>query len=138
MGHFYRNVLTVFLSLALIPLASASDRLSISTILDHPADYQAKVVTVEGTAKSITSAQVHRGAHRCAGSPVYDTQSFMLEDESGTIRVGTAGTCQPNAMQPVRENEHLRIRGVVVADKKDPKGIPMIYADAIDRIMPSP
>ena len=61
----------------------------------------------------------------------------MLEDESGTIRVGTAGTCQPNAMQPVRENEHLRIRGVVVTDEKDPKGIPVLYADAIDRITTS-
>ena len=133
MGHFNRNVLTLFL----IPSALAGDRLSIRTILDRPADYQAKVVTVEGTAKSITSIQVHRGAHRCAGSAVYDTQSFMLEDESGTIGVGTAGTCQPNATQPVRENEHLRIRGVVVADEKDPKGIPVIYADAIDRITTS-
>ena len=138
MGHFYRHVLTLFLSLALIASALAEDRLSIKTIVERPADYQAKVVTVEGTAKSVTSIQVHRGAHRCAGSPVYDTQSFMLEDESGTIRVGTAGSCQPNAMQPVRENEHLRIRGVVVTDEKDPKGIPVLYADAIDRITTSP
>jgi hypothetical protein len=138
MGHFYRHVLTLFLSLALIASALADDRLSIKTIVERPADYQAKVVTVEGTAKSVTSIQVHRGAHRCAGSPVFDTLSFMLEDESGTIRVGTAGSCQPNAMQPVRENEHLRIRGVVVTDEKDPKGIPVLYADAIDRITTSP
>ena len=138
MGHFYRHVLTLILSLALIASALADDRLSIKTIVERPADYQAKVVTVEGTAKSVTSIQVHRGAHRCAGSPVYDTQSFMLEDESGTIRVGTAGTCQPNATKPVRENEHLRVRGVVVTDEKDPQGIPVLYADAIDRITTSP
>lgn len=133
-----RYVLTVLLSLGVIPLAMAGDRLSIRTILDRPADYQAKVVTVEGTAKAIKNAPVHRGAHRCAGSPVYDTQAFTLEDESGAIGIGTAGTCQPHATQPVRENERLRIRGVVVADEKDPKGIPVIYADAVDRLTTSP
>jgi hypothetical protein len=134
----FHNMWSLVIALGLISAALAGDRLSIKTILDRPADHQAKVVMVEGTAKAITNLPVHRGAHRCGGSPVYDTQSFRLEDESGTIGIGTAGTCQPNATQPVRENEHLRIRGVVVADEKDPKGIPMIYADAIDRIMPSP
>jgi hypothetical protein len=138
MRTVFHNMWSLVIALGLISAALAGDRLPIKTLLDHPADYQAKVVTVEGTAKAITNLPVHRGAHRCGGSPVYDTQSFRLEDESATIGIGTAGTCQPNATQPVRENEHLRIRGVVVADKKDPKGIPMIYADAIDRIMPSP
>ena len=133
------NLLSICVALALISAAFGADRLSIKTILDRPAEYQAKAVTVEGTAKAITNLPVHRGAHRCGGSPVYDTQSFTLEDESGSIGIGTAGTCQPNATQPVRENEHLRIRGVVVADeKKVPKGIPAIYADAIDRITPAP
>jgi hypothetical protein len=39
-------------------------------------------------------------------------------------------------MQPVVENERVRIRGVAVADEKDPRGIPIIYADAIDRVTP--
>ena len=71
--------------------------------------------------------------HRCAGGPVYDAQVFMLQDQSGTINVGVAGACKPNAMQPVAENERLRIGVVAVADDKDPRGIPTIYADAIDR-----
>jgi hypothetical protein len=128
------NGLVLCVSLALIPAALGEDLLSIRAILDRPTEYQAKVVTVEGTAKTITNTPVHRGAHRCAGSAVYDTQQFMLEDESGTIEIGTAGMCQPNATQLVRENERLRIRGVVVADEKDPKGIPVIYADAVDHI----
>jgi hypothetical protein len=37
-------------------------------------------------------------------------------------------------MQPVAKDERLRIRGVVVADEKDPLGIPLIYADAITRV----
>jgi hypothetical protein len=128
------KVLVLCLSLAPIPAALGEEFLSIRAILDRPTEYQAKVVTVEGTAKTITNIPVHRGAHRCAGSAVYDTQKFMLEDESGTIEIGTAGMCQPNATQLVRENERLRIRGVVVADEKDPKGIPVIYADAVERI----
>jgi hypothetical protein len=74
--------------------------------------------------------------HRCAGGPVYDAQLFMLQDQSGSIQVGVAGVCKPNAMQPVVENERVRIRGVAVADENDPRGIPIIYADAIDRVMP--
>lgn len=138
MRHVFRSVWVLCVSLAVIPGALADERLSVRTILDHPTDYQAKVVTVEGTAKTITNIPVHRGAHRCGGSPVYDTQKFMLEDESGLIEVGTAGMCQPNATQLVLENERLRIRGVVVTDEKDPKGIPVIYADAVDRLAPSP
>lgn len=72
--------------------------------------------------------------HRCAGGPVYDAQVFMLQDQSGSINVGVAGACKPNVMQPITENERLRIGGVAVADDKDPRGIPPIYADAIDRV----
>ena len=72
--------------------------------------------------------------HRCAGGPVYDAQVFMLQDQSGSINVGVAGACKPNVMQPITENERLRIGGVAVADDKDPRGIPTIYADAIDRV----
>jgi hypothetical protein len=131
-----RIVVAVFI-LGTDPAVFAEDRVAIKTILDRPAEYQAKVVTVEGTAKGITNIPVHRGAHRCGGRPLYDTQKFVLEDESGTIGIGTTGTCQPGATQPVHEKESLRIRGVVVADEKDPKGTPAIYADAIDRITPS-
>ena len=72
--------------------------------------------------------------HRCAGGAVYDAQLFTLQDQSGSIQVGVAGACKPNAMQPVVEDERLRIRGVAVADEQDPRGIPIIYADAIDRV----
>lgn len=137
MRHVIHSVFALWTVLSVLASARAEDRLTVKTILDRPADYQAKVVTVVGTAKTITNIPIHRGAHRCGGSPVYDTQKFMLEDESGTIEIGTAGTCQPGGAQPVMENEQVRIRGVVVADEKDPKGIPIIYADAIDRIGPS-
>jgi len=136
MRHFVHSILFLCISLGLIPSAVAGDRLSISKIVKYPSDYQAKVVTVEGNARDISDTPIHRGAHRCAGSAVYDSQTFTLQDESGTIQIGTAGSCRPNATTPVLENEHLRIRGVVVADEKDPKGIPVIYADSIDRVTP--
>jgi hypothetical protein len=136
MRHFLHNILFLSISLGLIPAALAGDRLSVSKILEHPSEYQAKVVIVEGTARDISAIPIHRGVNRCAGSPVYDAQTFTLQDESGAIQIGSAGTCRPNATKPVLENERLRIRGVVVADENDPKGIPVIYADAIDRLTP--
>ena len=136
MRHFLHNLLFLCISLGLIPAALAGDRLSISKILAHPSEYQAKVVIVEGTAREISAIPIHRGVNRCAGSPVYDAQTFTLQDESGTIQIGSAGMCKPNATKLVLENEHLRIRGVVVANVNDPKGTPVIYADAIDRLTP--
>jgi hypothetical protein len=130
------NMLCLCLWLGLISTVSAGDRVSIGNILEHPADYRAKVVTVEGRARAVSNFPVHRGTSRCGGSPVYDGQTFALQDESGTIGIGTTGTCRPNATELVLENEHLRIRGVVVTDEKVLKAIPVIYADTIDRVTP--
>lgn len=116
--------------------ALADEILRIAKIVDRPSDYQAKVVTVEGRASEVMELPPRFRVHRCAGGPVYDAQLFRLLDESGSIQVGVAGTCKPGAMQPVVQDERLRIRGVVVADEKDPLGIPVIYADAIDRMTP--
>jgi len=136
MPRFLYSLLVLCLSCALSPAALAGDRLSIGRILEQPSDYQAKVVTVEGNARNVSDIPIHRGAHRCAGRAVYDTQTFSLQDESGVIQIGTAGACQPDATNPVLENEHIRVRGVVVVDEKDSKGSPVIYADAIDRLTP--
>jgi hypothetical protein len=50
MRPIVHSMLCLCLGLGLISAASAGDRLSIGKILEHPADYQAKVVTVEGRA----------------------------------------------------------------------------------------
>ena len=136
MHRIVRNMLCLCLWLGLISTVSAGDRVPIENILEHPSDFQAKVVTVEGRARAVSNFPVHRGTPRCGGGAVYDSQTFALQDESGTIGIGTTGTCRPNATELVLENEHLRIRGVVVADKKDPEGTPVIYADSIDRVTP--
>jgi hypothetical protein len=126
----------ILYGLSLNPSALADEILRIAKILERPADYQAKVVMVEGRASDVMELPPRFRVHRCAGGPVYDAQLFRLLDESGSIQVGVAGTCKPGAMQPVIQDERLRIRGVVVADEKDPLGIPVIYADAIDRVTP--
>jgi hypothetical protein len=124
------------LGLGLVSVASAGDRLLIGKILKHPADYQAKVVTVEGRARAVSTLPVHRGTRSCGGGAVYDSQMFALQDKSGTIGISTTGTCRPNVTKPVVQNERLRIRGVVMADREDPKGTPLIHAQAIDRVRP--
>lgn len=126
----------ILYGLSLNPSASADEILRIAKIVERPADYQAKVVVVEGRASDVMELPPRFRVHRCAGGPVYDAQLFRLLDESGAVQVGVAGTCKPGAMQPVVQDERLRIRGVVVTDEKDPLGIPVIYADAIDRVTP--
>jgi hypothetical protein len=130
------SLLLTSLWLGLVTEAWAGEGLPIKKILQRPADYQSKVVTVEGRAKAVSTLPAHRGTSRCGGSVVYDSQMFALKDRSGTIGINTPGTCLPNVATPVRENERLRIRGVVLADEHDPKGLPVIYANAIDRLAP--
>lgn len=136
MPYFILGLSLILYGLSLNPSALADEILPIAKIMEHPKDYQAKVVIVEGRASEVTELPPRFRAHRCAGGAIYDAQLFMLQDQSGSIQVGVAGTCKPNAMQPVVENEQLRIRGVAVADENDPRGIPIIYADAIDRVTP--
>ncbi len=136
MPYIILGLSLILYGLSLNTPALADEILPIAKIRERPADYQAKVVIVEGRAGKVTELPPRFRAHRCAGGPVYDAQLFMLQDQSGSIQVGVAGFCKPNAMQPVVENEYLRVRGVAVADEKDPLGIPVIYADAIDRVTP--
>lgn len=136
MPYLILGLSLILYGLGLSPSALADEIMRIAKILDRPADYQAKVVIVEGRTSDVTELPPRFRVHRCAGGPVYDAQLFRLLDESGSIQVGVAGTCKPGAMQPVVRDERLRIHGVVIADEKDPLGIPVIYADAIDRVAP--
>ena len=136
MLYFVLGVSLILYGLSLNASALAEEILPIAKIVERPADYQAKVVIVEGRSSDVAELPPRFRLHRCAGGPIYDAQLFMLQDESASIKVGVAGVCKPNAMQPVVGGERLRIRGVVVADEKDPLEIPVIYADAIDRVTP--
>ncbi len=136
MPYFILGLSLILYGLSLNPSALAADILPIAKIMERPADFQAKVVIVEGRARELMELPPRFRMHRCAGGAVYDAQLFTLQDQSGSIQVGVAGACKPNAMQPVVEDEHLRIRGVAVADEQNPRGIPIIYADAIDRVTP--
>ncbi|MFY4728299.1 hypothetical protein [Nitrospira sp. BLG_2] len=133
---FFHSMLCLNLGLGLASLASAEDRLPINKILKHPTDYQAQVVTVEGHARAVSSLPVHRGTPSCGGGSVYDSQVFALQDKSGTIGISTTGACRPNVIKPVVQSEHLRVRGMVMAEQNDPKGTPLIYAHSIDRVAP--
>ncbi len=136
MRPLLHSMLYLCLGLGVVSVASADEGLSISKILKHPADYQAKVVTVEGHAKAVSTLPVHRGTRSCGGANVYDSQIFALQDKSGAIGISTTGACLPNRTKPVVQNEHLRIRGVVMADPSNPEGKPLIHAQSIDRVSP--
>ena len=136
MPYFILGLSLILYGLSLNLSALAAEILPIAKIMERPADFQAKVVIVEGRAREVMELPPRFRVHRCAGGAVYDAQLFTLQDQSGSIQVGVAGACKPNAMQPVVEDERLRIRGVAVADEQNPRGIPIIYADAIDRVAP--
>ena len=136
MRPLLHSMLYLCLGLGLVSVASADDGLPISKILKHPADYQAKVVTVEGHARAVSTLPVHRGTRSCGGANVYDSQIFALQDKSGAIGISTTGACLPNRTKPVVQNEHLRVRGVVMADQSNPEGKSLIHAQSIDRVSP--
>ncbi len=136
MRPFLHSSLCLYLGLGLMSVASARDGLPISKILKHPADYQAQIVTVEGHARGVSTLPVHRGTRSCGGGNVYDSQMFALQDKSGTIGISTTGACLPNMTKPVVQNEYLRVRGVVMADRNGPEGTPLIHAQSIDRVSP--
>jgi len=136
MRLFRRGMLCLYLGFGLVSVASAHDGRPINKILRHPADYQDQVVTVEGRARAVSTLPVHRGTRNCGGGAVYDSQIFALQDKSGTIGISTTGACLPNMTKPVVQNEHLRIRGVVMADRNNPGGTPLIQAHSIDRVSP--
>lgn len=136
MRLFLQGVLCLYLGFGLALVAVALDGLPISKILKRPADYQAKVVTVEGRARAVSILPVHRGTRECGGSNVYDRQVFALQDKSGTIGIATTGACLPNMTKPVVQNEQLRVRGLVMADRTNPEGKPLIHAQSIDRVSP--
>jgi hypothetical protein len=136
MRLFRRGMLCLYLGFGLVSVASANDGRPINKILRHPADYQDQVVTVEGRARAVSTLPVHRGTRNCGGGAVYDSQIFALQDKSGTIGISTTGACLPNMTKPVVQNEHLRIRGVVMADRNNPGGTPLIQAHSIDRVSP--
>ena len=75
----------ILYGLSLNPSALADEILRIAKILERPADYQAKVVMVEGRASDVMELPPRFRVHRCAGGPVYDAQLFRLLDESGSM-----------------------------------------------------
>lgn len=64
----------------------------IGDILQHPRDYDGKIVTVAGTAREVTS--------------IGGLRSFILDDGTGTIRVLTERAVP-------REGEAVKVRGTV-------------------------
>lgn len=136
MRPFLHGILCLYLGFGLVSAASADDGLPISKILKRPADYQAKVVTVEGRVTRVTTLPVHRGGRDCGSANVYDRQLFALQDKSGTIGISTTGSCLPNMAKLVVQNERLRVRGVVMVDRSNPDGTTLIHAQSIDRVSP--
>src|SRR6185312_8741621 len=67
MRSLLHSVLCLCLGLGLVSVASADDGLPINKVLKHPADYQAKVVTIEGRARAVSTLPVHRGTRECGG-----------------------------------------------------------------------
>lgn len=64
----------------------------VGDILQHPRDYDGKIVTVAGTARGVTS--------------IGPLRSFLLDDGTGTIRVLTERAVP-------REGEQVKVHGTV-------------------------
>jgi hypothetical protein len=93
---------------------STTQPVLIRKLLDEATSYQAHNVAVIGIAKEIEKwppmpcGKYQRGIR-------YDSYVFMVEDESGSIRVEAMGTCGvQGVVKPVREGDRVLVEGICI------------------------
>jgi hypothetical protein len=81
---------SITLGLILVSSASAADPLTIREILDEPATYHLKQVTLSGTVRNVQPLDPYKLP---AGTTCYGAYLFYLEDETASINVAVFGLC---------------------------------------------
>lgn len=81
---------SITFGLILVTSASAADPLTIREILDEPAIYHLKQVTLSGTVRNVQPLDPYKLP---AGTTCYGAYLFYLEDETASINVAVFGLC---------------------------------------------
>lgn len=111
---------------------SSSDVMSIGKILEHPDAFHMQLVHVEGIVREIEILHPHTPYQ--PGDPCFGAYLFMLDDTTGTVRVGVqghrlnCGVAIGDERPDVREGERIRLEAQIHA--------PGVYIDKMSAPWP--
>jgi hypothetical protein len=108
------NACSIALGLIALSAASAADSITIREILDQPASYHLKQVTLFGTVRNVQPLDPYRLP---AGTTCYGAYLFYLEDETASINVAVFGLCGvPTVKDPdVEDGARVELRATIQA-----------------------
>ena len=108
------NAWSIALGALLLSTALAADPVTIREILDEPAIYHLKQVTLVGTVRNVQPLDPYGLP---AGTTCYGAYLFYLEDESASINVAVFGLCGvPTVKDPdVEDGARIELRATIQA-----------------------
>src|SRR5690242_12216534 len=108
------NACSIALGAVVLSTAFAADPVTIREILDDPAIYHLKQVTLLGTVRNVQPLDPYRLP---AGTTCYGAYLFYLEDESASINVAVFGLCGvPTVKDPdVEDGIRVELRATIQA-----------------------
>ena len=108
------NACWLSLGLVLLSPAFAADSVTIREILEDPAIYHLKQVTLFGTVRNVQPLDPYRLP---AGTTCYGAYLFYLEDETASINVAVFGLCGvPTVKDPdVEDGARVELRATIQA-----------------------
>ena len=114
--HFVLRLNACSIALGAIVLSTAfgADPVTIREILEQPAIYHLKQVTLLGTVRNVQPLDPYRLP---AGTTCYGAYLFYLEDESASINVAVFGLCGvPTVKDPdVEDGARVELRATIQA-----------------------
>ena len=108
------NACSIALGTIVLSTAFAADPVAIREILDDPAIYHLKQVTLLGTVRNVQPLDPYKLP---AGTTCYGAYLFYLEDESASINVAVFGLCGvPTVKDPdVEDGARVELRATIQA-----------------------
>ena len=108
------NACSIALGAIVLSTAFGADPLTIREILEQPAIYHLKQVTLLGTVRNVQPLDPYRLP---AGTTCYGAYLFYLEDESASINVAVFGLCGvPTVKDPdVEDGARVELRATIQA-----------------------
>jgi hypothetical protein len=108
------NACAIALAFLVLSTAFAAESVTIREILDEPASYHLKQVTLFGTVRNVQPLDPYRLP---AGTTCYGAYLFYLEDETASINVAVFGLCGvPTVKDPdVEDGAHVELRATIQA-----------------------
>jgi hypothetical protein len=108
------NACSIALWLIALPTAFAAESVTIREILDEPASYHLKQVTLFGTVRNVQPLDPYKLP---AGTTCYGAYLFYLEDETASINVAVFGLCGvPTVKDPdVEDGARVELRATIQA-----------------------